>query len=237
MRKAVNKLLGPLGYRLVKASDTSIGSRGHVLHSYVKDDGSFDYDRYRAVQEAGNKRKLQHVWVVEENVRKLSDYIREVVGTPRFGLCHGTRRGMEQAWFRKYLDCEVLGTEISETAEDFPYTIQWDFHEVKEEWLDAVDFIYSNSFDHSYDPEKCLNAWMSCVREGGVCILEHGEAHGPEGTSELDPFGADLVQLTYLITRWGKGRYGVRELLRGEAPKPGMPAAHHIVIQRFPERG
>ena len=36
----------------------------------------------------------------------------------------------------------MIDTEISETAEQFPNTIQWDFHKVKPEWLSSVDFIY-----------------------------------------------------------------------------------------------
>jgi len=96
-----------------------------------------------------------------------------------------------------------MGTEISDTATQFPNTIQWDFHEVKPEWVGAVDFIYSNSFDHTYDPERCLNAWMSCVRSGGMCILEHSSLHGTGGATQLDPFGAELSQMPYLIARGG----------------------------------
>ncbi len=112
----------------------------------------------------------------------------------------------------------VIGTEISDTATQFPDTIQWDFHEIKAESRDAVDFIYSNSFDHSYDPERCLNAWMSCLRPGGICILEHSDAHSSQkGSSELDPFGAHLVQMPYLVLKWGAGRYSVREILLAPA--------------------
>jgi len=141
--------------------------------------------------------------------------------------------GKEQEWFRKYLNCEVIGTEISPTAEHFPHTIQWDFHEAKDEWIDATDFIYSNSFDHSYDPEKCLNVWMSCVRTGGLCILEHSPEHGPSGTSELDPFGADIVQMPYLILTWGKGKYGVREFLQAPSKQEDHEYLCFIVVQRF----
>ena len=99
----------------------------------------------------------------------------------------------------------MIGTEISDTATQFPKTIQWDFHETKPEWLEATDFIYSNSFDHSYDPEKRLDAWMSCVRTGGLCILEHSDQDGPLGAREFDPFEADIAVMPYLITAWGKG--------------------------------
>lgn len=113
-------------------------------------------------------KKIDRVWVQEENIDFLSRYIAERIGTPQFGICHGTRRGLEQSWFGARLKCKVIGTEISDTAAQFPNTIQWDFHEVKQEWVGAVDFIYSNSFDHSYDPEKCINAWMSCVKPGAL---------------------------------------------------------------------
>lgn len=204
-----------------------------MLHSYKNADGSFDYARYRKVQEAGNVRKIEGVWVLEENIAFLANYLKQTIGQPKFGICHGTRRGMEQQWFRKYLGCEVIGTEISKTAADFPHTIQWDFHEVKPEWIGAVDFIYSNSFDHSYDPEKCLNTWMSCVRPGGVCILEHSGAHEPSGADELDPFGADVVLMPYLIATWAKGKFVVRELLNAPAKNDSVKWVRFIVIQKL----
>lgn len=204
-----------------------------MLYKYLKKDGSFDYEKYRQIQTEGNIWKIENVRVLEENIAFLSDYIENKIGTPRFGICHGTRRGKEQEWFRKYLGCEVIGTEISYSAEQFPYTIHWDFHETKPEWIEAVDFIYSNSFDHSYDPEMCLDAWMSCIRTGGLCIIEHSSLHGPSGASELDPFGADITLMPYLITTWGKGKYGVRELL--EAPKlhENLRYLYFVVIQKF----
>jgi hypothetical protein len=220
--------------RIDRASAKPIEKATFILYRYVRPDGSFDYQRYREIQTSANKQKLECAWAQEENIDFLSSYILRTIGRPKFGLCHGTRRGVEQEWFRKTLACEVIGTEISETANEFPNTIQWDFHHVKPEWIDSVDFIYSNSFDHTYDPEKCLNAWMSCVRPGGLCILEHSSLHSPEGANEVDPFGADIVYMPYLILTWGKGNYGVRDLL--EAPKHPTTFAvryeYFIVIQR-----
>jgi hypothetical protein len=206
---------------------------GFALYKYLKSDGSFDYQKYNRIQIQGNKKKIDKVWVIEKNIAFLSDYIKTAIGTPRFGICHGTRRGKEQEWFRKYLGCEVIGTEISDTAEHFPYTIRWDFHNAKDEWLDAVDFIYSNSLDHSYNPEECLNTWMSCIRKGGLCIIEHSSNHGPSGATELDPFGADIVQMPYLITLWGAGRYGVRQLLNAPARNDDVEYLQFIVIHKF----
>jgi len=245
LKRIAKRTLHQLGYEIRRIrpgrEETPRPGKAHqegeapsfVLYEYPKPDGSFDYERYRQTQEAGNKRKVKKVWVIEDNIEFLSEYIRGVLGDPRFGICHGTRRGMEQAWFRKYLGCEVIGTEISDTAESFPHSIQWDFHDTKPEWIDATDFIYSNSLDHSYDPRKCLNAWMSCIRKGGVCIIEHSRRHGPSTASDLDPFGADLVEMPYLITQWGEGRYGVRQVLEAPARRRKGQKSHFIVVHRF----
>lgn len=233
LSRGVKRVFAKLGYDLRRTNPAVQRRQGYVIHSYLKADGTFDYDEYKRIQTAGNKRKSEKVWAIEENITFLSDYVQRVVGPPRFGLCHGTRCGLEQAWFKKNLKCEMLGTEISDTASQFPDTIQWDFHEVKPEWVGAADFIYSNAFDHSYDPEKCLNAWMSCLRKGGICILEHSSGHAAAAVTQLDPFGADLAMMPYLIVAWGKGLYGVREML--EAPKKAVDVQYlfFVVVQKW----
>ncbi len=230
LSKLMNSLVKPLGYEFRKTGSYVATKDGLQLYSYARADGTFDYDKYREAQIAGNYKKLDNVWVREENVEFLANYIRETVGDVRFGICHGTRRGKEQEWFIKYLGCDVIGTEISDTAEQFPNTIQWDFHDVKPEWIDATDFIYSNSLDHSYDPEKCLNAWMSCVTPRGVCILEHSSGH--ERAHKTDPFGAHVSQMPFLILTWSKGKYFVREILDAPSKKNSLRYLKYIVIQR-----
>lgn len=167
-----------------------------------------DYEDYRKAQIEGNIKKIDRLWVSEENIRQLSEYLKKEVPSLKFGICHGTRRGKEQEWFRKYLGIEVIGTEISPTASQFPHTIEWDFHDVKEEWVGATDFIYSNSFDHSYKPEACLDAWMSCLKKGGVCILEWSNGHTEP--TKLDPFGGSIEDYKKLI---GK-KYFLRDILK-----------------------
>lgn len=229
----VKRVLTRLGCG-VRTVDPAVQQKpGYALYTYLREDGTLDYERYKRIQIEGNKRKTDRVWVVEENIAFLSRYIERIVGTPRFGLCHGTRRGLEQAWFKKCLKCEVLGTEISDTASQFPDTIEWDFHEVKPEWLDAADFIYSNALDHSYDPEKCLNAWVSCLKRGGICILEHSSGHGASTVTQLDPFGADIGMMPYLIVTWGKGMYGVREILEPPKKSEDVRYLFFIIIQKW----
>jgi hypothetical protein len=233
LKKIIKGYLASYGYEIRKSPSDRDKRLGYMLHEYVKDDGSFDYEKYRQIQTEGNRSKIEMVWVNERNIIFLSNYIRNMIGQPRFGICHGTRRGKEQEWFRKHLGCEVIGTEISDTAEHFPHTIQWDFHQIKPEWIEACDFIYSNAFDHSYDPEKCLDAWMGCLRKEGLCIIEHSSGHGPKWVTELDPFGADIVLMPYLITRWAKGKYGVREIINAPDKKAHDTYSKFIVIQKF----
>ena len=232
-KRAVKKFPSQFGYEIRKTQAQRSENQNFTLYTYLKSDGSFDYDRYRQIQINRNKHSIEKVWVVEENIAFLAEYIKSVVGAPRFGICHGTRRGKEQEWFRKYLGCEVIGTEISDTASHFPHTIQWDFHETKAQWIDSTDFIYSNALDHSYDPKKCLDAWMSCLRAGGLCILEHSSAHGPQATSDTDPFGAEIFQMPYLILTWGQGKYGIRQLMQAPAKYDRLEYLNYIVIQRF----
>jgi hypothetical protein len=159
--------------------------------------------------------------VSEDRIALVSDIIKSCL-TPKFGLCHGTRRGLEQKWFKDFLQCEVVGTEISDTATDFPDTIQWDFHQVKEDWINSTDFIYSNSWDHSYDPKLCIERWMSCLHQEGICILDYSFEHDAPATSELDPFGAPVQTLVYLILAWGKGDYFVTHVVEYDIPRgPG----------------
>ena len=103
---------------------------------------------------------------------------------------------------------------------------------MKAEWINKADFVYSNSLDHSYDPEKALNSWISCLKPGGLCILEHAYYHTAAEASEIDPFGASLHIMPFLISLWGNGRYGVRRLLS----LPESSSGHQIraiVVERF----
>jgi hypothetical protein len=167
------------------------------------------YAEYKEVQTKANKRKLDWVWVDVNTLHEIAEYVINYNPDVAFGLCHGTRRGEEQKRLMEdFLSLgkkvKVLGTEISNTATQFEHTIEWDFHEVKKEWIDNVDFIYSNSFDHTYDPEKCLDAWMSCLNEKGLCIIDwsrQDEACSGVEHPSVDPFIASLEEYKNIIEK------------------------------------
>jgi len=168
------------------------------LHS--DENGNFDYKSYVEAQTRVNVKKVHSEGgdgPVFNRIEMVANYIKKHIPDAASGICHGTRRGTEQRDFKKLLNIPVIGTEISHTAEAFPDTIQWDFHEVKEEWLGSASFIFSNSLDHSYDPIKCLNAWMSCVTDDGKIFLQRGQDDLPEqqfGAPRRSP--ADMFQAT-----------------------------------------
>lgn len=165
------------------------------LHKYES------YEEYKRIQEEGNIRKINKCSINEDMIKYFSNYILKNIKNLSFGICHGTRRGCEQEFFKKYLNIEVIGTEISKTATQFPNTIQWDFHAVKKEWINNVDFIFSNSFDHSYDPELALTNWLSCLKKNGLCFIVHNR--NDLKATELDPFGADKYEYVELIRKIG----------------------------------
>lgn len=137
-----------------------------------------NYDEYVDAQVMGNLAKYKsHSYVDINIIGGIVDYMISNKLKPTFGLCHGSRRGLEQEyfvnWFKSQnIEVSVLGTEISPTAAEFKDTIQWDFNEAKDEWINGVDFIYSNSFDHSFNPSKTIDVWMSCLRDDGMCFVE-----------------------------------------------------------------
>ena len=176
------------------------------------------HKEYKEEQINGYRMKEGNSWVdVSVIMNIIAPYISDYNPEVSFGLCHGTRRGNEQQAFidgfnfpyRK--DVTVTGTELApEASEKFPNTIEWDFHNVKDEWVGNVDFIYSNSFDHSYKPEECLDVWMSCLNKKGICILEWTEWHGEQGQNKLDPFGASLEEYVEMIEK----KYSIVDTLR-----------------------
>lgn len=190
-RKAARKAAKKGMFKAAVAQVASIASTqvkegdGFVQHVYD------DYETYRRVQEEGNKAKLKAQFVKKTHIFFLAEWLAAQGCKPDFALCHGVRRGKEQAWFRKKMKgADVIGTDISETASQFENTVQWDFHDDNPEWQGKADFVYSNSWDHAYDPAKAFRAWMHSLKPGGWLLIDHTRGHSPKSTNVLDPFGA-----------------------------------------------
>jgi len=213
-KRVLNKVPGAARLRVPKVwkatYDKALGALqreeqdGWALVKFDKD-RTFDYETYRRIQEEGNRAKLHGQWVTRGHIGLLAERVRALGVQVRHGVCHGTRQGFEQKWFSEALGegADIFGTEISSTATEFPDTIQWDFHEVNPEWIGSFDLVYSNSWDHAYDPEKAFRAWIDSLAPGGVLLLDHSRYHLPDRANELDPFGAELDALKQMVERVG----------------------------------
>ena len=164
------------------------------------------YEEYVDCQKKAYKKKFQNVWAEEKNIKAICDYMRP--NMPRFGICHGTRQGYEQRWFMQYLiDCHVVGSEIG--GHDDEYTVEWDFNKENTEWVDTFDFIYSNSFDHAFNPEKTFNVWVGQVKSGGLIIFEYDRRQEHTGEiskkwNRVDPVSMTVDELMSLAPTWNK---------------------------------
>lgn len=184
-----------------------------LLLTYQHAFGPNGYEDYRKSQIFHNKRKIKEVWADELTLTTIANYIKKHIGVVRRGICHGTRRGFEQAEFSKMLECPVLGTEISDTATQFPNTVQWDFHDQKAEWRNAFSFVYSNSLDQAFEPRQALATWAAQLEEDGLLFIDHTMMHSPAHASEMDPFGAHPMVMPYLLFKWGRGKYRLVDIL------------------------
>tara|TARA_R100001163_G_C5067252_1_gene206238 strand:+ start:2388 stop:4079 length:1692 start_codon:yes stop_codon:yes gene_type:complete len=159
-----------------------------------------DYNEYKQYQIESADKEI--IISNRECIELISDHIEDILGEDiKYGICHGSYFGHEQKFFSEELDCEVLGTDICQNVNKFDNnTIIWDYHEIKGEWIKKFDFIYSNSLDHSYDPFFCLEQWMKCLNENGICILEWTSIHDVGAIKKQEPFKASLDRYKKIIT-------------------------------------
>ena len=195
LKNSINKILFKSGYRISKVNNTGELVK---IHKYK------DYNEYKETQIYYNKKKIDKVWADEKTLEKISNFLKENISSNLIkGICHGSRNGFEQNFFNEKKDgFEVIGTDISETAKDYKNSIVHDFHDEKKEWLENFDFVYSNSLDQSFDPQKALNTWLKQIKQGGYVIIEHSDQHGVVSSGKMDPFGVEANFFPYLLSEW-----------------------------------
>lgn len=207
MRWLLDQIVRPLGLRVIRWQNAEV----IYQHNYAG-----GYAEYRATQIKHNKRKLGNVWADATTLSKIVDDLR-IHGLGATGICHGARNGFEVTWLREHLDGEVIGTDISETATEFPHMYIWDFHDDNPDWLGQFDFVYTNSLDQAMEPARALNAWAKQITPRGRIYIEHTMAHSAGSANEMDPFGAHPMAMPYLFFMWGRGKYKLADILELEA--------------------
>ena len=170
-----------------------------------------DYDHYVKAQTEGNKRKIDNVYVDS----KVVDAIAKLKGEAKTVLCHGTRNGAEQKMFLKcYPDAEVLGTEISDTADSFPLTTQWDFTHSKSEWEGYWDIVYSNAFDHSMAPEETIITWRDQLSENGRLYIDYTYEKRHTVSDATDPLQVDRGEMVAFLEGLGLEVINVKAMVQ-----------------------
>jgi SAM-dependent methyltransferase len=91
-------------------------------------------------------------------------------------LCLAARQGTEVKAFHD-LGCFAVGLDLN-PGPDNPLVLPGDFHNVPFPTA-SVDVIFTNSFDHSFDPTKLIGEIIRLLKPGGVLVLEaiQGEAN------------------------------------------------------------
>lgn len=223
LSKIANRFLAPLGFAIVrKRHETSSNLSGALYYQHIYSGG---YDEYRQEQIRANKAKFDRVWAEKDTLECISQYIETSLyglhhGNLR-GLCHGARNGWEVKWLKERLGCEMIGTDISETANGLEDMVQHDFHDVKEAWIGQFAFIYTNSLDQAFEPARALSAWVDQLDDDGLIFIEHTMHHSPSGASAMDPFGAHPMVMPYFFFEWGRGKYELANILKLSDVKMG----------------
>jgi hypothetical protein len=219
-RSYANKLgldLPAGGVGIKRPKNTPISSSGALVR--FKYPG---YDKYIEAQIKTTTMKMEGnivPWVKKQNIQFLSEFLKKTRGDIAKGICHGTRTGEEQKYFRVFLKADVIGTEICEKATSVPNTVIWDFNKEKPDWIGKFDFVYSNSFDHSYKPSETLKIWMGQLKPTGVIILEYTTKHNKPLPTISDPVCFSAAEMIAAVTSWTNGKWKVTANLNGPQTK------------------
>lgn len=225
IKNNINQILFKLGYRISKVNNT-----GELVKIYKYK----NYDEYKDTQIYYNKKKIEHVWADKKTLEKIRDFLIEnTSGGIIKGICHGSRNGFEQNFFNENKDrFYVIGTDISDTAENYKNSVMHDYHEEKKEWLNNFDFVYSNSLDQSFDPRKALKTWLNQLKKNGFIIIEHTDQHGVIASGKMDPFGVEANFFPYLLSDWFDHSISIKIIKSLKVNKNNAPV-HLFILKKI----
>jgi SAM-dependent methyltransferase len=134
------------------------------------------YEQYIRHQQS----KFQFLDLAEYDVnyrRQLGARLQSAPGLKRGAsvLCLGARQGTEVKAFHD-AGCFAVGLDLNPGPEN-QFVLHGDFHEVQFP-AESVDVIFTNSFDHVFDPEKMIGEIRRLLKPDGLLIIEaiEGEA-------------------------------------------------------------
>ena len=216
IRKTLDCAVRPLGLRVIKAH----ALEPVHLYQYA------NVDEYHELQVKYNKNSISNVWADPTTLTKIAENIKSH-GLGRSGICHGARNGFEVKFLRDYLEGDIIGTDISDSALEFPHIKIWDFHDDNPQWRSQFDFVYTNSLDHAMEPDRALRTWAGQLVPQGRIYIEHSTGL----SSRRDPFGAHSWALPYLFFKWGRGIYELIDIIEVDAKENNGASASVFVLR------
>jgi SAM-dependent methyltransferase len=146
------------------------------------DNASFKQREYSSYEQylrhQGSKLKYLDLTDYDVNYRRqLVERLQTLPGLKKGAsvLCLGARQGTEVKAFHD-LGCFAVGLDLN-PGRGNKFVLPGDFHEVQFP-VQSVDVIFTNSFDHAFDPEKLIAEIIRLLKPDGWLIIEaiHGEA-------------------------------------------------------------
>ena len=170
-----------------------------------------DKSHYEAVQLATVRMRWKRASFRLDEIKLSCEWLKShgvTDGNGIRGLCHGVRSGLESDVFMKHFPlASIIGTDLF-PAEGAYYksltpVVKWNFSEVNPEWVGKMDFVYSNSLDHSDCPETTIKAWLGQLKSNGFLLVRWG-LEGFGGAHRGDCFSASYQELADIINRMGR---------------------------------
>jgi hypothetical protein len=181
------------------------------------------YDDYVEAQKRTTRRKMQRrkrCYTSDGVVDAIVSYHLSAAGNVAYGICHGVRYGEELNKFEaRFKEGNWLGTEIVPELCDGVRILNYDFAHVKDGWIGHFDFMYTNSFDHSRDPDETVKIWISCLSPNGRLYIEWTPWHGKlgRGLSSADCFAATKDEYMEIFQKAGTVEHVMELNLASEA--------------------
>jgi hypothetical protein len=130
-----------------------------------------NYDEYMYNQVEANHQKAHMIFVDKKSINAIYGDLKKQKNPIKNILCHGTRGGAEQRFFKQYYpEAKIIGTEVG--YDHAPMTVKWDFNKENILWKGKMDLVYSNSIDHAFNPYDTLSVWKDQLAPKGKLYLE-----------------------------------------------------------------
>lgn len=187
-----------------------------------------DYQKYLDAQLKKVKRRGFGPFFCQETIDSICDWMNARGLSPKAGLCHGARCGREcDAFLKHFPAATVIGTDIkpksgrTANVKTISQVVHHDFMQINADWVHRHDFVYTNSFDHVYDPVAALNVWLDQLTDDGHLFVQWqmGDVKGDGFGAHLDEYMAlfhqtgELIDLIYSYATRGHRGKGINVIL------------------------